>query len=155
MGNRGGLHTVDSDIAHGISPVFLILRLSVILAQLPGKMPQDSVALRQDLAVQFDHGDRGRGVHLLDPRLLVLRVFLEAIADIFVGDAGVFPKQAHDLAAAPGGKIKIMNHGNTPYGFIGFARRAKFLCSGHCEGYLGLIWGGMSVCSIVLVGSQR
>ena len=38
----------------------------------------------------------------------ILRVLFEAIADIFVGDACVFPEETDDLAAAAGLEIEVV-----------------------------------------------
>lgn len=86
---RKGGRTVNSDIAHGIRPIPLVLRHAIILPQQAGEVAQDGVALRQDLPVQLDDGDAARGVELLDGGVFGLGVFFEGVAHVFVGDAGV------------------------------------------------------------------
>jgi len=81
--------TVGCQIAHRVRPVLLLLTLPIIRTQLTRKASEHSVRLRQDLATELDDWDRGVGVQLLDRRLFVLGVFVEAVADVFVGYAGV------------------------------------------------------------------
>lgn len=87
-----GPRTVRGQVAHGIGPVLLIFTLAVILAQLTGKMPQDGIALDEDLVIELDDGYRGSWVHVGDLRLLVLWIFLEGVSNVFVGDPGILCK---------------------------------------------------------------
>jgi hypothetical protein len=58
-----GEHTVDDDVANLVCEILLLVcRAVVCSAEQPRHVSQDRVALRQDLSVEFDDGDRGRGV---------------------------------------------------------------------------------------------
>ena len=81
--------TVAGDITHRIRPVLLVFRLPFILAQLTGEMAQDGIALRQDLAVQLDDGDVACRVEFGNFGLFYFGELVEAVADVFVGYAGV------------------------------------------------------------------
>jgi len=83
------LPTVTGDIAHGVGPVLLLLRLAIIGAQLSREAAEHSIRLSQDLAVELDDRDGGSRVQLADRGLLILWVFVEAVADVFVRDAGI------------------------------------------------------------------
>ena len=111
--------TVNGNITHGISPVLLLLRFPIIPTQLPGEMPENGIALRQDPPVQLDDGDRGRGIHLGDAGRFVFRVLFEAVARVVVGDAGVFPHEPDDLTAASGLEVEVMDCRHASDGFVG------------------------------------
>ena len=129
--SKGNHVTVNGNITHGISPVLLLLRLPLIPPQLAGKVPEHGIALRQDPAVELDDGDRGGGVHLGDAGRFVLGVFVEAVARVVVGDAGVFPHEPDDLAAAAGLEVEVVDCGDAADGFVGGGFGATALGGGH------------------------
>lgn len=140
--------TVDGDITHGVGPILFFLRRPVIFAQLSCEMPQHRIALRQDLAVDFNNGHVGGRVFLRDDGLFVFWVFLESVADVCVGNAGVLPHQADDLATAAGCKVQVVDGGDAADGFVGGTGGAILLCGRHG----GLIW----ICRAILNwGSQQ
>lgn len=81
--------TVDSDVAHGVSPVLLLVRLAIIGAQLACEAAEDGIALRQDLAVQLDDWDGGERIQLRDLCAFVRGVLVEAVACVVVADVRV------------------------------------------------------------------
>ena len=81
--------TVDSDITHGIGPVFLLLCLAFVCAELAGKVSDHGIALRQNLTVEFDDGDCSEGVELCDLGLFVFWVLVKVVADVLVSDASI------------------------------------------------------------------
>jgi len=52
-------------------------------------MSQDCITLRQDLPVEFDHGDVVGRVEFEDSGLFDLGKLLEGVTDVFVGYAGI------------------------------------------------------------------
>ncbi len=52
-------------------------------------MSQDRITLRQDLPVEFDHGDVAGRVEFGDSGLFDLGKLLEGVTDVFVGYAGI------------------------------------------------------------------
>lgn len=90
-------------------------------------MSQDSIALRQNLAVEFDHRDIARGVQFGNLGLLDFWEFLEAVAHIFVGDTGVFPQQTDHLPAAARFEVEVMEGGHAADGVVGGGRGAELL----------------------------
>lgn len=147
----GFRRTVDGDVTHGVCPILFLLRRPVIFAQLSCKMPQYRVALRQDLAVDFDNGHVGGWVFLRDGGFLVVWVFLETVADVCVGNAGVLPQQADDLAAAAGSKVQVVDCGDAADGFVGGTGGAILLGGRHG----GLIGGLGWICRAILNGSKQ
>lgn len=119
-------HTVDDNIAHGISPILFLLSLSIVAAQLSGEMPQNGITLRQDPPIEINDGDVGGRVHLRDASLLVVRIFFEAVARVVVGNAGIFPHKANDLASAAGFEVEVVDVGDAADGFVpdGFSAAA-------------------------------
>jgi len=84
-------HTVNNDIANRIHPILPVLRFSFICLELPSKVPQDRITLRQDPAIQLNDWDDACRVHLRHTSLLLFRVLLEAIAGIIIGYTSIFP----------------------------------------------------------------
>lgn len=125
--------TVDDDIAHSISPVLFFFGLPIIVPQLSSKMPEDGIALRQDSPIQLNDGDFGRRVHLHNASLLVIRVFFKAVARVIVGDAGIFPHEANNLAPASGLKIEVMDSWDAADGFVTGGFGAAALGGRHFE----------------------
>ena len=70
-------------------------------------MSQDRIALCENLAVEFDDGDLGGRVHSCDFGFLVFRVFVEAVADVGVGDPCIFPKEADGSVLGKGGLVGL------------------------------------------------
>lgn len=110
--------TVGPDITNHIGQILLLLGLAVILSQLACEVTQDGVALRQNLSIELDDREGRRRVLLSDDSLLVLGVFVKAITDVGVGDAGVFPHETDDLATATGGKVQVMDCGLAANGLV-------------------------------------
>lgn len=59
-------------------------------------MPEDGIALRQDLAVELHDWDVGGGVQMGDFALFVFWVFVEGVAHVGVRYGGIFPEEAND-----------------------------------------------------------
>ena len=102
-------HTVNANIAHSISPIYLILSLPLVFPQLPRKVPEDGVTLGQNPPIEFNHGNTAYRVHFCNAAFLVLGVFFEAIADVVVGYAGIFPEKTDDLSSAARLVVKVVH----------------------------------------------
>ena len=136
------LHTIEDNVAHSISPIFLLLGISFVAPQLSSEMPQYGIALGQDSPIQLNNGDVGRRVHLCDASILVVRVFVEAVTCVIIGDAGIFPHETNNLAAASGQEIEVMNVGTAANGFVADAYGAVVLGCRHFECVVGFLWAG-------------
>ena len=101
-----GVHTINNNITNDISEILLVFGVSVIFSQQPREVPQHRIALDEDLAIKIHNGDLARWIQLGDRGVLVFREFLEAVADVVVGNPGVFPKETDDLTSATACKVK-------------------------------------------------
>jgi len=81
--------TVQGSVTDGVRPILLLLSLALILPKLARPVPQDGVALGEDAAVELDDGNRAERVVIEELRSFPFWIFLEAVTDVFVGDAGI------------------------------------------------------------------
>ena len=95
-------------------------------------MPQNRITLRQHPAPEFHNGDIPQRIQIRDLTLLEVRVLLERVADVVVGDAGVFAQQPDDLAAALAGEVEVVDCGHAADGGVGGAGGAAAGGGGHC-----------------------
>lgn len=135
-GNDEQRTPVSSEIAHGVGPVLLLLRLAVIGTELARKATEHGVGLREDFALELDDGDRGVGVQLANRGLFVLGVFIEGVADVFVGYTGVLPEQPHDLSSASRLEVEVVDRWHASDLLVCSTCGTDFLGGGH---------GGVSV----------
>ena len=96
-------------------------------------MSQDSITLCQNPPIQFNDWDVGCRIHFRDPTFLVLRVLLEAVADVIVCYAGIFPEETDDLATATGLEVEVVKGGDAADGLVSGRFRKAALCGWHFE----------------------
>jgi hypothetical protein len=104
-------HTIGDDIANHIHEVLLLFVRAVILSQQPGKMSEDGIALRQDLAVELHDWDVGGGVQMGDFALFVFWVFVEGVAHVGVRYGGIFPEEANDSVGKRRRSVEVLSSG--------------------------------------------
>jgi hypothetical protein len=101
------LLTVDGNIAKAINPELLFLRLSVVLPQQVGKMSHNRITLSQNFSVQLNDRQVASRIQPSINKLGLFEAweFLVAVADIMIGDAGVFEEETDNLATATGEEV--------------------------------------------------
>lgn len=95
---------IDRDIARAINSEHLFLGAIVILVpQYAGEVSKDSVGVGHDLAVELDDRDIAGRIHstsLHEGGFDVLRILVESVEDIMVGNSSINEKEANDMATA-------------------------------------------------------
>ncbi len=98
-------------------------------------MAEDRVRLRQGLAVEFDDGDVSGGVKAVggghEGGFDLLWEFVEGVADVGEGYAGVEEEEAQDLASAFGQEVEVVDLGDAADFVVGGAGLADLGCCWH------------------------
>ena len=123
--------TIDTDIAHSIYPILLILSSTIVGMELTGKESKHGIAAHEDCASELDDRHRLGRIESSDGAVFGCAELVEVVANVVVGNAGVFEEESQHLASPAREPVEVMERRHAADGLVGTGNRAIRFFRGH------------------------